>query len=161
MSKVFLATFVAAAAIIVGLVAWGFVSTKGNHLEPAGKIGKLRTQPADDGLTIVIADFNIVNDSDRPMEVRSIDATLEMPDGQAVAASQVPSPDIAKLFRAYPLLGEQFNPPLHLREVIPGHQSVDRMVAMSVEAPAALVDKRKRFVIRIEDVTGPVLELSK
>ena len=161
MSKPFLYTF-AAAVIVIGVLVWmGFLNTKGNHLEPSGKIGKLRVQAAAEDLSIVIADFNITNDSDRVMQVRSIEAVMEMPDGAVVAATQVPSPDLPKIFQAFPLLGEQFNPPLHLRERIPGHQSVDRMLALRIEAPESIVDRRKRFVIRIEDITGPVLELVK
>ena len=159
MSKAFLFTFAAAVAVIGALVATGFLNTKGNHLEPAGKIGKVRVQAAADDLSIMIVDFNITNDSDRVMQVGSIEAVVEMPDGAVVAATQVPSPDLPKIFKAFPLLGEQFNPPLHLREEIPGHKTVDRMLALRVEAPESIVERRKRFVLRIEDVTGPVLEL--
>ena len=161
MSKAFLVTF-GVAAVGIGVLVWaGFIGTKGNHLEPTGKIGKLRIQDAGDNVAIVIADFSIVNDSDRVMQVRSIEASLEMPDGAVAAASQVPSPDVPKIFKAFPLLGEQFNEPLHLREEIPPHKTVDRMLALRVEAPASLIEKRKRFVVKIEDVSGPVLELSK
>jgi hypothetical protein len=161
MSKVFLGTFGVALAVIGALVWAGFIGTSGNHLEPTGKLGKLRIQPVDDNSVVVIADFSIVNDSDRTMQIRSIDASLEMPDGAVASAGLVPSPDVPKIFKAYPLLGEQFNEPLHLREEIPAHKTVDRMLALRLEAPAALVEKRKRFVVKIEDVTGPVLELSK
>ena len=161
MSKPFLITFAIAAAVIGALVWWGFLNTKGNHLEPTGKIGKVRVQAAAEDLSIVIVDFSITNDSDRPLQVRSIEAAVEMPDGAVAAAGQVPSPDLPKIFKAFPLLGEQFNEPLHLRETIAGHQTVDRMVALRVEAPASIVEARKRFVLRIEDVTGPVLELVK
>ena len=159
MSKPFLYTF-AAAVVVIGVLVWmGFLNTKGNHLQPSGKIGRLRVQAAADNLSIVIADFSITNDSDRVMKVRSIEAVMEMPDGAMVAATQVPSPDLPKIFQAFPLLGEQFNPPLHPREKIPGHQSVDRMLALRIEAPETIVERRKRFVIRIEDITGPVVEL--
>ena len=160
MSKVFLITF-AAAAVLIGALVWtGFINTKGNHLVPTGKIGKLRVQAAGDNLTIVIADFSIANDSDQPMLIRSIDATVEIAEG-TLAATQIPTPDVPAIFKAFPLLGEQFNAPLRMREAIPGHQTVDRMVALRVEAPAAYVERRKRFTLQIEDVTGPVLELTK
>ena len=161
MSKTFQLTFAGAILAIAVLVWAGFRNTSGNHLEPAGKIGKLRVQAAAENLSIVVADFSITNDSDRVMQVRSIEAIVEMPDGTMVAATQVPSPDLPKIFQAFPLLGEQFNPPLHLRERIPPHQAVDRMVALRVEAPESIVERRKRFLLRIEDVTGPVLEMIK
>jgi hypothetical protein len=35
------------------------------------------------------------------------------------------------------------------------------MLAFQLDVPATLVEARKSFIIRIEDVTGPVLVLSK
>lgn len=161
MSKPFLVTFAVAIVVIAALIGFGFLGTKGNHLEPTGKIGKLRVEPVADTTSMVVADFSIVNDSDRTMQVRTIEAKLEMPDGAQGDASPIPAPDLPKIFKAYPLLGEQFNEPLHLREIIPPHKTVDRMLAFQLDVPATLVEARKRFIIRIEDVTGPVLELSK
>ena len=36
----------------------------------------------------------------------------------------------------------------------------DRMVAARFEAPESKLESRKRFVVRIEDVDGPITELS-
>jgi hypothetical protein len=76
--------------------------------------------------------------------------------GTPVAAA-----DVAAAFKNYPLLGEQYNPVLKERDVIPAHGFVDRMVGLRIDAPAGTVDARKRVTLRVEDVTGPVLELTK
>jgi hypothetical protein len=47
------------------------------------------------------------------------------------------------------------------RDVIAAHHSLDRMVGLRIDAPFDKVDHRKRVTLRVEDVTGPVLELTK
>jgi hypothetical protein len=73
----------------------------------------------------------------------------------------VAAADVAAAFKSYPLLGEQYNPVLKERDVIPAHQSVDRMVGLRIDAPSETVEHRKRVTLRVEDITGPVLELTK
>jgi hypothetical protein len=35
------------------------------------------------------------------------------------------------------------------------------MVGLRIDAPSETVDRRKRVTLRVEDITGPVLELTK
>ena len=156
MSKPFGIAFGAALVVILILVWTGFKSTSGNHLEPTGKIGKVRVQQVTDDISFVVLDFNMKNDSDRNMIVRRISGTVDGVDGSAVAAS-----DLEDAFHRYPDLGEQYNPVLKERDVLPAHQSVDRMVGIRFDLPSGKVENRKQLVLRIEDVTGPVLELTK
>ena len=76
MSKPFGIAFGAAVAVIAVLVGIGFYNTKGNHLAPTGAIGKLRTVKVTDDVTLLIVDFNVRNDSDRDMIVRTVDGTV-------------------------------------------------------------------------------------
>jgi hypothetical protein len=160
MSKAFGIAFGAALVVIVILVSIGFKTTKGNHLAPEGKIGKLRVQSVTDDISFVVVDFNMRNDSDRDMIVHSISGTLETSagnmDGSAVAAS-----DLENAFHNYPDLGDQYNPVLKERDSLPAHQSLDRMVGIRFDLPADKVQNRRKFVLKIQDVTGPVLELTK
>ena len=55
MSKPFTIGFGIAAVLIAFLIWRGFVETKGNHLEPTGKIGKIRAEKVDDNEMIVIS----------------------------------------------------------------------------------------------------------
>ena len=161
MSKAFGIAFGAAILVIAVLIWTGFEKTKGNHLLPAGSIGKVRTAQVDDNTTFMVVDFNVRNDSDRPMVVRNIGAVFELRDGSFVEGSTIAARDVAAAFHAYPLLGEQFNPVLKERDTIEPHQSVDRMVGLRFDAPGDAVDNRKRVVLKIEDITGPVLEMAK
>jgi hypothetical protein len=161
MSKAFGIAF-SAAIVVIAVVVWtGFEKTKGNHLIPTGSIGKVRTARVDDNTTFMVVDFNIRNDSDRQMVVRNIQAMFELRDGSFVEGSPIAARDVISAFHAYPLLGEQFNPVLKERDVIQPHESLDRMVGLRFDAPSDVVNNRKRVVLKIEDVTGPVLEMAK
>jgi hypothetical protein len=150
-----------AAVIVIAVVIWaGFVKTAGNHLVPTGKIGKVRAIAVADDLTYMVIDFNVRDDSDRAMVVRSIDCVIGTADGGTLMATPVAVADVKSAFESYPLLGEQYNPVLKERDVIPAHQAVDRMVGLRIDAPLAKVEGRKRVTLHIEDVTGPVLELT-
>jgi hypothetical protein len=150
------------AVIVIAIAVWaGFVRTAGNHLAPTGSIGKIRTIEAADYLTYMVIDFKIRNDSDRDMIVRSVGADVDTADGGTVSGTPVAASDVASAFKSYPLLGDQYNPVLKERDMIPAHQALDRMVGLRIDAPAAKIESRKRVTLRIEDITGPVLELTK
>ncbi len=159
MSKPFLITFAAAVAAIAVLVWIGFARTEGNHLAPAGSIGKVRTIETSDDTTFMAVDFNIRNDSDRDMVVRSVESTVDAADGSTLTGGAVAAADVAAAFKAYPILGEQYNPVLKERDIVPARHRVDRMVGIRLDAPFAKVEGRRRVTLRIEDITGPVLEL--
>jgi hypothetical protein len=161
MSRAFLITFGAAIAVIGVLIWVGFANTKGNHLAPTGSIGKVRTVKATDEVTFMVIDFKVRNDSDRDMIVRSVESAIDTADGGTVAGGGVAGADIKSAFRNYPLLGDQYNPILKERDTIAAHQQVDRMVGVRFDAPFDKVESRKRVILRLEDVTGPVVELTK
>jgi hypothetical protein len=161
MSKAFGITFAAAVVVIAGLIWFGFANTEGNHLAPTGSIGKVRTVKATDDVTFMVIDFKVKNDSDRDMIVHSVETAIDTADGNTVMGSGVAGADIKNAFKNYPLLGDQYNPVLKERDTIPAHQAVDRMVGVRFDVPADKVKSRKRLVLRVEDVTGPVVELTK
>lgn len=160
MSKPFLITFGTAVVIIGALIWFGFAKTEGNHLAPTGSIGKVRTVKASDDVTFMVIDFKVKNDSDRDMIVHSVEAAIDTADG-TVTGSPVAVADIESAFKSYPILGEQYNPVLKDRDTIPAHQAVDRMVGIRFDSPFDKVESRKRVVLRVEDATGPVAELTK
>ena len=161
MSKAFGITFAVAIVVIGGLIWLGFSKTEGNHLAPTGTIGKVRTVKATDDVTFMVIDFKVKNDSDRDMIVHSVETAIDTADGNTVMGSGVAGADIKNAFKNYPLLGDQYNPVLKERDTIPAHQEVSRMVGIRFDTPAEKVESRKRLVLRVEDVTGPVVELTK
>jgi hypothetical protein len=161
MSKAFIIAFAGAVVVIAVLVWSGFRGTQGNHLVPAGSIGKVRTIKPSDDVTFMVIDFKIKNDSDQDMVVHSVEPAIDAADGSTVAGHAVAAIDVVSAFRGYPELGEQYNPVLKDRDVIQAHQTLDRMVGIRFDAPFEKVEARRRVTLRIEDITGPVLELTK
>ncbi len=161
MSKPFAIAFGVTAIIIVVLVWAGFERTAGNHLVPTGSIGKIRTVETSEDTTLMVIDFNLKNDSDRNMVVRSITGKVVRPDGAALVGDLVAAADLGIVFNQYPILGEQYNPVLKVRDVIAPHQSIDRMVVINLHAPSEAIDRRKQVTLEIEDITGPTAELTK
>jgi hypothetical protein len=160
-NKPFVITFAAAIVVIAALIWLGFAKTEGNHLAPTGSIGKIRTVAAGDDVTFMVIDFRVKNDSDRDMIVHSVEAALDTAEGDTVMGGGVASADVRSAFQNYPLLGDQYNPILKERDTIPAHQAVDRMVGVRFDIPSAKVESRKRVVLRVEDITGPFVELTK
>jgi len=143
-------------AIGVGMGVW---DSKGNHLAPTGKIGKVRTLKVDDNATIVVVDFHIRNDADVPMTVRTIEASIAVPGSGEGEGHLIAAPDLEKVFRSYPELGEQYNPALKARDQIAGHTVADRMVGIQFEAPQQSIDSRSDLTLKVEDISGPVVTL--
>jgi hypothetical protein len=160
LSKTFGITFGVALAVIAIVIWVGFAETKGNHLAPVGRIGKIRVQPLDENSAMMVIDFNLRDDSDRVMVVRRIEATVQLPNGDTVTGEPFAAADVKKVFRTYPLLGEQYNPPLKAQDDVPPHGSIDRMVGINIQAPPAQVENWKQVTLRVQDETGPVAELT-
>jgi hypothetical protein len=160
MSKAFGIAFGCAVAVIAVLVWIGFSSTKGNHLAPVGTIGKVRVQKVTDDICFVVIDFNVKNDSDRDMVVHNVSMSVDRPEG-TIDGSQVAASDLDGAFKSYPELGQKFNEVMKERDSVPAHGEVDRMVAARFDLPAEKVEERRKVTLRVEDVTGPVLLLTK
>jgi hypothetical protein len=52
------------------------------------------------------------------------------------------------------------HPPLPLRGAIDGHKTVNLMVGVEFDIPGNVVENRKGVTLRIEDITGPFVELT-
>ena len=69
MSKGFTIGF-AITLVVIAIVVWRIAdATKGNHLDPITKVGKVRIQKVDENESIVVLDFSVDNDSDRKLVV--------------------------------------------------------------------------------------------
>jgi hypothetical protein len=160
MSKPFGIAFGAALAVIAVALWFGFATTKGNHLAPVGTIGKIRVQKVTDDVCFVVIDFNVKNDSDRDMVVHNVSVSIDRPEG-SIDGLGVSASALEDAFRSYPELGEKFNSVMKERDTVPAHQELDRMVAARFDIPIEKVLERRKLTLRVEDVTGPVLLLTK
>ena len=158
MQKNFLAAFGIGLAIIALAVGGIFLMQRGDRIELPGKMLKVRTAPLDDDSSIAVIDFRIANPSDILFEVRTVTVEMEDSQGKNYLGQSVSEMDAKRLFEALPVLGQKFNPSLLMRDRIGSHGSADRMIAARFQVPMALLDGRKRFVVRIEEVDGKVFE---
>lgn len=141
------------AAVIAAVLWYGFATTKGNHLAPVGKIGKVRVQKVDDNVSFVVIDFSVKNDSDRDMIVHSVTVTVDGPEG-SMDGSAVSARDLEGAFRSYPELGQQYEPVLKERDRVPAHQELDRMVGARFDVPVERLEARRKLTLKVDDVTG-------
>lgn len=151
-------------AIGIGVIAIAVVGVlymqRGARIGLAGTVLKVRTAPLDENSTIAVVDFRFANPSNVPFWVRTVSLVMEDKDGSQFEGKVISEIDAKRLFEAMPLLGQKYNDTLVLRDKIPGHTSEDRMVAARFEAPEARINSRKRFIVRVEEVDGPISELS-
>jgi hypothetical protein len=148
---------VAIVAIAVGAILY---MQRGAHVGLAGQFLKVRTAPLDDYSSVAVIDFRFNNPSYVKFVVRTVTVIMEDQAGNQYNGQTVSEVDAKRLFEGLPLLGEKYNPTLVMRDTIPPQASQDRMVAARFEGPESKLESRKRFIVRIEDVDGPVTELS-
>ena len=105
-------------------------------------------------------DFRITNPSDVQFEVRTVTVEMEDNQGKSYLGQSVSEMDAKRLFEGLPVLGQKYNKTLLMRERLGSHGSADRMIAARFQAPLAMIDGRKRFIVRIEEVDGKSFEYS-
>ena len=160
MNNRFLVTFGIGLALIAVAVAGVFYVQRGAHVELTGKVLKVRTLPLDENSSIAVIDFRFANPADIPFVVRTVTVLMEDGAGTQYNGQTVSEMDAKRLFEGLPLLGTKYTDTLVMRDRIAPRSTQDRMVAARFEAPAARLESRKRFLVRIEDVDGPISELS-
>ena len=146
--------------VIAAAVAIVLYSQRGAHIQVTGTVLKVRTAPLDENSSIAAVDFRIANPADYAFVVRSVTVLLENPQGAQTEGSTVSDSDMQRLFEGIPLLGQKYNQTLMAQGKIAPHAAQDRMVAARFEIPEAQLEKRKRFILRIEEVDGAISEIN-
>lgn len=147
-------------AVIALAVTGVLYMQRGSRLELPGKVLKARTAPLDENSSVVVIDFRVTNSSDVPFMVRSVAVEMEDNQGKNYVGAIAADMDIKPLFEGVPLLGQKYNATLLMRQTIPPHTSTDRMAAARFQAPEAMLEARKRFIVRIEEMDRTSFELS-
>ncbi len=140
---------------------WALAATKGNHLAPITKIGKVRIQKVDENESIAIstsASITIPTASwwYGPWTRSSIRRTVLPLDGNIIAAR-----DLDNVFRNYPDLGERYNAPFKAWDEVKPHERLDRMIGVRFDVPDAKIARRKDIDLAPEDISGTVVDLKK
>jgi hypothetical protein len=160
MQKSFVVAFAIGIGLIAVIIGGVLIMQRGARVGLAGTFLKVRTAPLDENSSVAVIDFRFRNPGDVKFVVRTVTVVLDDADGKQYEGATVSETDAKRLFEAIPLLGQKYNDTLVTRDVVAAHAAEDRMVAARFEAPEARLAARKRFIIRIEDVDGPVTEIS-
>ncbi|MGD1096124.1 MAG: hypothetical protein ABSB35_29540 [Bryobacteraceae bacterium] len=159
MSKQFW-TFLAAGLGVVAIgIAVLLLSTKSAHLELKGQILKVRVLALSPTASIVVVDFRATNPSDIPFVVRTAGLLLDPIKGEAVDGAGISKPDVENVFKYEKLVGPKYNDVLSIKDKIPPHQTVDRMIGARFEMSEVELEGRKDFRVHIEDLDGAVAEI--
>ena len=142
------------AAVISGV----FWSTKGSHLQLQGQVLKARTGALAEEDSIAVLDFRLQNPSDVRFVVRLVKVTLEKADGQKVDGALVSKTDMKQLFQFNRFLGSPYNQALSIRDEIPPHGQVDRMVAARFDVPQQQLEASKGIQLWVQDLDGAEFE---
>jgi len=160
MRKSFLAPFAIGIGLIAIIVAGVLVMQRGARVGLVGSFLKVRTAPLDENSCIAVVDFRVTNPANVRFMVRTVTLVLEDADGNRYDGRTAAEMDAKRLFEAIPLLGQKFNDTLLGNESVAPRAAVDRMIASRFDAPEARIEKRRRFVLKIEDVDGPITEIN-
>lgn len=160
MSKAFGIGFAAAAIVIIAFVWFGVIKTRNNIVDPSGWISNVRVQSIQPEETLMVIDFGLINDSNVQMVAAKIDPWIVTVGGNELHGSLFAGDDMAKTFAFYPALGPMLNQPLPLRGTVDAHKTAKLMVGVEFDVPASVIEARRSTSLRIEDVTGPSVELT-
>lgn len=161
MSKQFLIFAGVGLVVIAAALFLVFSTTKGSHLELKGEILKIRTGALDDQTSIAVVDMRLENPTDVPFVVRQVDATLDKQEGGTAQGSMVSKMDLKQLFEYNRFLGSQYNDGLAIKDKIPPHGTIDRMVAVRFDIPTAQLESGKMIHLSVQDLDGALFETSK
>jgi len=149
-----------AGVAIVGVVVYlSLFANKSSHLELDGDILKVRVMALSPAASLVVADFRVTNPSGLAFVVKSVKARLELKSGDALEAEPISKVNLENVFKYEKLIGPQYNSALTLRDAVPAHGTVDRMVGVRFEVPESAIESRKALRLRIEEFDGPVAEI--
>ena len=160
MSKQFM-IFFGVGVVVVVLAVIGILSyTKGSHLVLQGEILKVRTGALSDSDSVAVLDFRVTNPSDIPFVVRQVQVSLDQPNGNTVEGNNVVKEDLKQLFQYNRFLGERYNDGLAIKDTIPPHSTVDRMLAVRFDVKDSDLESAKSIHLSIQDMDGPLFETS-
>ena len=160
MSKTFMMAFGIGLVCIAIAVAGIVYMQRGAKVDAEGKILKVRTLPLDENSSLAVLDFRIVNASDYPFMVRTVTVVMDQPSGDPMEGDTVSEPDAKRVFASVPALGQKYNDTLIMNDRMAPHASWDRMVAARFSVPEDRLQARKRFIVRVEEVDGKVVDIN-
>ena len=157
MREQFLTAFAIGLAAVAVVVAGIMYMQRGAHMELTG-VMTVRVHATDENTALALIDVHIANPADYGFEVGNVTVTLETKSGE-FPTTIISRVDAQRLAEAMPELGP-FHPTLYTKYIIPAHSTGNYTLLAQYSAPERILNDRKRFVVRIQEINGKTAELS-
>lgn len=142
--------------IVAGLLALGLYNNRGSQVRLECKILKTRLIPADESSTLAVLEVRITNPANVRFVVRNVQPKVILADRTELDGIPVAQVDLDRVLDALKIHGPRYNPVLKARDSFPGSWQGDRTVVATFPRSAAEIERRKGFVILVDDVDGAV-----
>lgn len=143
-------------ALIVALVVWG---NRGARVRLEAHILKTRLIPTDEATTLAVLEVRIHNPADVLFVIREAHLNVLLPDGTELEGASVTQDDLDRFLDYFKIYGSRYNPVLRTKERFHVGSLTDRTIAASFPRPAAVIEKRRGFVLELTDVDGAVTRI--
>jgi hypothetical protein len=140
-------------ALLLALVLW---NNRGAQVRLESKILKTRLIPADDASTLAVLEVRITNPSNVTFVVRDVHVKVILADATELDGDQVAQMDLDRVLDGLKIHGPRYNPVLKAKDSFTGSWQGDRTVVAIFPRSAAEIERRKGFVIVVDDVDGAV-----
>jgi hypothetical protein len=144
-------------ALIVALIVWG---NRGAQVRLEARVLKTRLIPTDDAAALAVLEVRIHNPADVLFVIREAHLKVVLADGTEIDGAPVTQGDLDRFLDYYKVYGGRFNPVLRTKERFPGGSLTDRTVAASFPRSVADIEKRRGFVLELDDVDGAVTRIT-
>jgi hypothetical protein len=141
-------------AVLLALVMW---ANRGSQLRLESRILKTRVIPADESSSIAVLEVRIKNPSNVTFVVRDVHSKAILADGTELDGDPVAQIDLDRVLDGLKIYGPRYNPVLKAKDSFTGSWQGDRTVVATFPRSAAEIERRKGFVIDVDDVDGAVV----
>ena len=143
---------IVAVAVAVAVILY---MQRGAHMVLTGPL-TVSVHATDENSALAVCNLHITNPSDYGFQVNNVTITLETKTGE-FATSAIGRVDVERLAAQMPAFGP-FHPTLYTKYVIPPRSTGDYTVLAQYNAPDRILNDRKQFVVRLNEVSGKVAE---
>ena len=141
-------------AVLLALVVW---SNRGSQLRLESKILKTRVIPADETSSIAVLEVRIKNPSNVTFVVRDVHSKVILADGTELDGELVAQVDLDRVLEGLKIYGPRYNAVLKAKDSLAGSWQGDRTVVATFPRSAAEIERRRGFVIDVDDVDGALV----
>lgn len=143
--------------VLLALVLW---SNRSSQVRLEGKILKTRLIPTDDAACLAVVEARIDNPAKVLFVVRDVHFKVLLADGTVLDGDPVAQMDLDRVLDFLKIHGPRYNPVLKARDSFKGASQSDRTIVASFPRAVSAIERRKGFIIEVDDVDGPVTRMA-